>query len=83
MLEDKEKRRKHMLEEREKRKQIKEKDRQKRKKREERGTVWKLFFKPDPEFAKFFAEPIPWLIGAGIFFGIIIIVLKLFEFFTS
>ena len=42
-----------MLEDRE---QIQEKDRQKKK--EERGTVWKLFFEPDPEFAKFFLQPI-------------------------
>lgn len=83
MLEDIEKRRKHMLEEREKREQIKEKNRQKRKKREERGTVWKLFFKPDPEFAKFFAEPIPWLIGLALFSIVLVIIIDLFEFFSS
>lgn len=78
MLDDRNKRKKHMLEEREK---IKEKDVQKGKKK--RGTVWKLFFEPDPEFAKFFAEPIPWLIGLALFFILLVIVIDLFEFFSS
>ena len=63
------------------REQIQEKDRQKKK--EERGTVWKLFFEPDPEFAKFFLQPIPWLLGLAVFSIILVILIDLFEFFTS
>ena len=57
--------------------------RENERKNEERGTVWKLFFEPDPEFAKFFAEPIPWLLGLAVFSIILVAVIDLFEFFTS
>ncbi|WP_298974253.1 hypothetical protein [uncultured Psychrobacter sp.] len=79
MLDDREKRRKLVLEQREKRKKKKERQ------NKERGDIWKLFFRsePDPDIQRFFFEPLPWLIGAIIFFSIILIVLELYEFLTS
>ncbi|MDN3442545.1 hypothetical protein QL898_12980 [Psychrobacter sp. APC 3279] len=77
MLDDREKRRKLVLEQREKRK--KKQERQSK----ERGDIWKLFFEPNPEFAKFFLQPIPWLLGLAVFSIILVIVIDLFEFFTS
>lgn len=77
MLDDRDKRRRCMLEERKKR------ENKRKKQTEEKGVVWKLFFEPDPEFAKFFSEPIPWLIGLALFCGVGLIALELFEFFIS
>ncbi|WP_288999304.1 hypothetical protein [uncultured Psychrobacter sp.] len=79
MLDDREKRRKLVLEQREKRK--KKQERQSK----ERGDIWKLSFRsePDPDIQRFFFEPIPWLIGGFIFCSIGLIVLELYEFLTS
>ena len=76
-MDNKEKRRKLVLEQKRKR--------ERRKEKKERGDIWKLFFRsePDPDIQRFFFEPIPWLIGAIIFFGIILVVLELYEFLTS
>ena len=51
--------------------------------KKKKGTIWKLFFQPDPDRQLVSGQEMPWILGIIVFSFITLIILKLFEFFTS